>query len=211
MAIYDRSDPLEVYTFSETGKFNYNKTLKLIITGHHGVGKTWLQYKYCQETPDVSIPSTCCIDLRTTTIQPCLGKDTTVNTYIYDASGQERFEAIITGTYFKHAPGFILVFDVTNEYSFDRAFQKWLEYIRTKGPKHPVIVLVGTKCDLKNEREVSQERAQIVTDELGLKYFEVSSVSGQNVDLVFKTITQQIIQTYEELASSTRVPSTLNQ
>ena len=205
-----RSDPLEVYTFPETGKFNYSKKLKLIITGDQGVGKTWLLLRYCREGPMVGVPSTCGIDLRITTIQPWLGNNTKADAHIFDSSGQERFEDITTDTYFKQMPGFILVFDVTNEYSFDRAFRKWFEYIKTKGPKHPVTVLVGTKCDMKNKREVSQERAQIVADELGLSYFEVSSITEQNVDLVFKTITQQAIETYEQLASK-RVLSTVNQ
>ena len=45
------------------------------------------------------------------------------------------------------------------------------------------------KSNLEEEREVSQERAQIVADELGLRYFEAN---GSNVDMIFMTIVTEM-------------------
>ena len=51
---------------------------------------------------------------------------------------------------------------------------------------------MGTKYEKEDKREVNQEREQIVADELGLRYFEVSGRPRYNVDIVFQTLAQDM-------------------
>ena len=51
--------------------------------------------------------------------------DTTVKFEIWDTAGQERYRTITTA-YYRGAMGFILMYDITNEESFN-AVQDWYE------------------------------------------------------------------------------------
>ena len=59
------------------------------------------------------------------------------------------------------------------------------------------VTVVGTKCDLKKQRQVSRERAMILMDELELKYYEASGVTGHNVEHIFTDIVERIIDMKE--------------
>jgi GTPase SAR1 family protein len=49
--------------------------------------------------------------------------------------------------------GAVLVFDLTSQESFD-ALPKWLDSLREHAGEGIIIILVGTKCDLKEERKI---------------------------------------------------------
>ena len=58
-------------------------------------------------------------------------------------------------------------------------------------------MLLGNKCDLEDEREVSKERGQMQAAELGVKFFETSAKSGLNVEEAFLTLAQDILYKVE--------------
>ena len=166
------------------------KGVQLILVGAYQAGKTWLLYSYLNELEKaIHQRPTCGIDIipHTITID---GRD--IDLCLFETSGDERFE-MITLVYYKNISGFLLVFDLTNKQSFDKAFSKWLNYILKHGKRDADVILVGTKCDLKNKRAISRERAQIMADELGMRYIETSSQTRYNVDLVFETLARDVI------------------
>ena len=81
----------------------------------------------------------------------------------------------------------LIVFDVTCKNSFDHALREWLDCILLRIEYVPVI-LVGNKCDCEEEREVSQERVRTISDELGVRYIEVSAKENINIDLIFREL-----------------------
>ena len=56
-----------------------------------------------------------------------------------------------------------------------------------------VIMMIGNKCDLVEEREVSREEAEQLAKQLGLKYFETSAKSGSNVEAIFEELAKDMI------------------
>ena len=117
-----------------------------------------------------------------------------VKLQINDFSGQKKFSSIITA-YYKGANGIILVFDVTEESSFN-ALNNWLTIIKNKAPQAN-IVLVGQKCDLI-ERAIPEEKIKELTDEFGMEYFETSAKIDYNVNEIFDNLIQQCMyNTYE--------------
>ena len=46
------------------------------------------------------------------------------------------------------------------------------------------MVLVGNKCDLEQEREVTRERGKMMAEYYGAAFFEVSARTGVNIDEV---------------------------
>lgn len=169
---------------------------RIVLVGGYQVGKSWLLYTFSNRE-DSKNPGVSTIGVEYQHINVLLG-DSLVHLLIWDTSGQEQFQDYVV-CYYRSASGFILVFDVTNEDSF-LSLHKTFKLIKDHCyNEFAETILVGTKCDLEEEREVSEERAQIVADELGLRYLEVSSVSRQNVDLVFNITAHNVIETNERI------------
>lgn len=70
---------------------------------------------------------------------------------IWDTAGSERFRAI-NRSFFRNALGVITVYDVTDRASFKKV-SSWLEEIEVNCDKPPVIILVGNKTDLADQRQ----------------------------------------------------------
>jgi len=74
---------------------------------------------------------------------------------IWDTAGQESFKSI-TRSYYKGAIGALLFFDITQEVSF-KSLKRWLIELRTYSHQKLKIVLIGSKADLIDNREVSKD------------------------------------------------------
>merc|ERR1712179_250781 len=72
---------------------------------------------------------------------------------IWDTAGQERFRSV-TRSYYRGAAGALLVYDVTSRETFN-CLTNWLTDARTLASPAIVILLVGNKKDLEEEREVT--------------------------------------------------------
>ena len=79
-----------------------------------------------------------------------------IKAQIWDTSSLERFKAL-TVAHFRKALGFLIVYDVTNRSSFDKA-QNWLQMILDQAKEEVCFMLVGNKVDLVEE---DQEKRQL--------------------------------------------------
>ena len=77
----------------------------------------------------------------------------TVRAQIWDTAGQDRYRAI-TNTYYRHAIGVMLVYDISNKESFEN-LERWLVELRDHADEKIEVVLVGNKSDLESQRQVS--------------------------------------------------------
>ena len=82
---------------------------------------------------------------------------TYVKAQIWDTAGQERFRSI-TGAYYRNAVGALLVYDITQRSSFE-SVEKWIKAIKEHADPNIVMILVGNKSDLADQRQVKQEDA----------------------------------------------------
>jgi len=94
-------------------------TVRLIIVGDSGCGKTSLLLRYVDDKFSNSFISTVGIDFRQKTIQ--VG-GSIVKVQIFDTAGQERFKTI-TKAYYRNADGALLIYDISNAGSFKRVPQ----------------------------------------------------------------------------------------
>ena len=80
---------------------------------------------------------------------------------IWDTAGQERYDAL-TKLYFKDAEAALVVYDITDELSFEKA-QKWVRELEehTHDANRPSVVtfIVGNKCELTDQKAVSFKAA----------------------------------------------------
>ena len=122
------------------------------------------------------------------------GKTYSVN--FYDTAGQERYKSISVNS-IKGADGILLMYDITNKKSFD-AIPQWMkDIIENKGINFPII-LIGNKCDLEDEREVTKDEGEQLAKNYGVSFFETSNKDDVNIKNVGTELINQIIQIREK-------------
>ncbi|KAF2311653.1 hypothetical protein GH714_025630 [Hevea brasiliensis] len=104
----------------------------------------------------------------------------TIKLQIWDTAGQERFRTI-TSSYYRGAHGIIIVYDVTDQESFNNVKQ-WLNEIDRYASENVNKLLVGNKCDLTANKVVSYETAKAFADEIGIPFMETSAKNSTNVE-----------------------------
>ena len=66
---------------------------------------------------------------------------------VWDTAGQERFRTI-TPAYYRSAMGVVMVYDITDDSSFENV-EMWLTNLTNHGDKEVKIILVGNKCRIR--------------------------------------------------------------
>ena len=176
---------------------------KLLLIGDSGVGKSCLLLRFADDTYTESYISTIGVDFKIRTIE-LDGK--TIKLQIWDTAGQERFRTI-TSSYYRGAHGIIVVFDVTDQESFNNVKQ-WLHEIDRYACANVKKLLVGNKCDLASKRAVPTEQAAEFAESLGVEYLETSAKSALNVEKAFTTMASEIrkwMQSQPAPAAQTKV------
>ena len=75
---------------------------------------------------------------------------------VLDTAGQEEYSAM-REQYMRTGEGFLLVYSITSRQSFEEIVTFQQQILRVKDKDYFPIIVVGNKCDLENERQVSTE------------------------------------------------------
>ncbi|XP_028582044.1 ras-related protein Rab-39A [Podarcis muralis] len=166
---------------------------RLIVLGDSTVGKSCLLHRFTEGRfpgPMHSDP-TVGVDFFSRLVEIEPGKR--IKLQLWDTAGQERFRSI-TRSYYRNSVGGLLVFDITNRSSFEHVYD-WLQ--EAKMHVHPfqiVFILVGHKCDLETQRQVTREEAEELASACGMKYIETSAKDATNVEESFTVLTKDIYE-----------------
>ncbi|KAK3705463.1 GTP-binding protein [Vermiconidia calcicola] len=169
------------------GTRNYDFLIKLLLIGDSGVGKSCCLLRFSEDSFTPSFITTIGIDFKIRTIE-LDGKR--VKLQIWDTAGQERFRTITTA-YYRGAMGILLVYDVTDEKSFNN-IRTWFSNVEQHATEGVNKILIGNKCDWEEKRAVSTEQGQALADELGIPFMEVSAKSNINVEKAFFSLAGDI-------------------
>lgn len=90
------------------------------------------------------------------------------------------------------AAGALLVYDVSNRDSFN-ALLTWLQDARTLASPNIIILLIGNKRDLEEERQVTFLEASNFAQEHQLVFLETSAKTGENVEEAFLKCSKTIL------------------
>lgn len=161
---------------------------KVVLVGDSNVGKTSiatrLQSSQFHETLDPTIGSaSMSVDLKV--------YEDTVTLDIWDTAGQERFRSL-TPLYFRGAEAAVFVYDVTKAQSV-AALDSFFSIFQQQVPDDCIIVVVGNKCDLEAERDVSVEEGDNIAKKFDAVFFtETSARTGQGVEMLFTRIAEEV-------------------
>ena len=177
---------------------NYNYLIKFIIIGDAAVGKSNLLVRYTSGQFKEEYQLTIGVEFGSNNV--IIG-DNTYRIQIWDTAGQENFRSI-TRSYYKNTACAIIVYEISNKKSFEN-ISSWIEECKNTAPKSILMVLVGNKCDLEDNREVTEEEGREFAEKNGMLFFETSAKTGKNVEELFKqsvkVIDQKIKENYYDL------------
>jgi len=159
--------------------------LKLIVLGDQFSGKSSILRRYKDNKFILNNSATIGVDFISSSINH---NNNEYTLHIWDTSGQEKFNSIIT-SYYRNIAVAIIVFDLTNLKSFYN-LKKWLNNIEYYCNKDVLIKLIGNKCD--ETKSVSQSDINLLCIDYNIDYFEVSAKKNINIDNLFKNIVTDI-------------------
>lgn len=165
----------------------YDFLFKLLLIGDSGVGKTCVLFRFSEDAFNSTFISTIGIDFKIRTIE-LDGKK--IKLQIWDTAGQERFRTITTA-YYRGAMGIMLVYDITNDKSFEN-IKNWIRNIEEHASSDVEKMVLGNKCDMEDRRLVSKERGTQLATEYGIKFMETSAKASINVEEAFFTLARDI-------------------
>jgi small GTP-binding protein len=166
-----------------------NVTFKILTIGESGVGKTCILRRFVENKFLKNHLATIGIDFKTKTVNI---KNKEIKLKIWDTAGEDRFRNI-TQQYYKGADGIVLVYDVTDEASYDK-IKDWMDQIISNTTRDNIgLVLLGNKCDFE-ERAITEEQGKKLAEELKISYFETSALNGQGINEAFEQLTLDIMK-----------------
>lgn len=177
-----------------------DRSVKIVIIGNPGVGKTSLRRAYLGEKFRANYIQTIGSDFSFNRVEV---NDESVGFMIWDLAGQTRFQNVHPD-YYSGACGAIVVYDLLDRTSFEDVRQwirRFLDSARATGA--PVMV-IGNKMDLIDENadtHVSDEEHEKMIRELTEEYkneFQIlgsktSAKTGSNVELCFSQLAQSVV------------------
>ena len=164
-------------------------TFKILTIGESGVGKTCILRRFVENKFLKNHLATIGIDFKTKNL---IINNQEIKLKIWDTAGQERFRNITT-QYYKGADGIVLVYDVTDDASYEK-IRDWMDQILSNTQKDDIgLVLLGNKCDME-PRSVTEEQGNKLAEELKISYFETSALTGQGIKEAFEQLTRDIMK-----------------
>ena len=167
---------------------------KILLLGDCAVGKSCLLLRYCENSFQESHLATIGLDFRLKTIT--LENNRKIRIQIWDTAGEDRFRSI-TRNYYKGAHGIVLIYDVTDQQSFQH-IKDWVDKIKEESKEGVIIYLVGNKIDLIDKRIITNADGNKLAEEIKIKYYETSAKDSTGVKEVFENLVKDMDNLYSE-------------
>jgi len=171
---------------------SYDHLFKIMLVGDAGVGKSCILNRYTNSTFNPEYSSTIGLDFSHRTLSH---RGKIIRLQIWDTAGQERFRTI-TSSYYRGSHGILLVYDITENRTFEH-LEYWKGQIEEFSNPNVRVMIVGNKCGATESgagRVVEPQRGRALADEWHYLYSETSARTGQGVDEAFLALVDSILE-----------------
>ncbi|EJW88503.1 Rab21 protein [Wuchereria bancrofti] len=174
-------------SITNSSLFNF----KIVLLGEGAVGKTSLMLRYVENKFSPQHVST----LQASFLSKKLHVDgQAVVLNIWDTAGQEKFHAL-GPIYYRDSHGALLIYDVTDTNSFEKAPVKmWVKELKRMLGDDVYLVIIGNKVDLERNRNVDTDEAIGYAKSIGAEHFETSAKDNIGVTQVFDYLVKGLVE-----------------
>ena len=164
------------------------ESLKIVLIGESGVGKTSIISQFIDHVFQDDQQSTIGCTFSTKAIECNNGK--ILKFEIWDTAGQERYRSV-TKMFYKDAAAVILVYDITNKYSFEQLQKYWVPQVLDNSPKNSILAMMANKSDLIEKEQVDEEEARNYAKEINALFVSTSAKNNFGVCDLFIDIAKK--------------------
>lgn len=174
----------------------FDHCFKILLLGDSSVGKTSLITRYTEGLFQLTHVATLGIDFKVKFVTLDSKK---IKIELWDTAGQERFRSL-SKNYFKGAHGFIFIYDVTKEKTFE-GVKTWITQAKaTTHLESFQMILVGNKCDCpEEEREIMIDDLKKEATKNNCEFIETSAKEDINVSEMFSTLISNLTANADSL------------
>ena len=164
------------------------ETLKIVLIGESAVGKTSLISQFIEQVFQDDQQSTIGGTFSTKIIKCGNGK--ILKLEIWDTAGQERYRSV-TKLFYKDANAALLVYDISNKYTFEELQNYWIDQVRDSAPKDIILAIVANKSDLIESEQVDEAMAREFAKDNGALFALTSAKTTSGVESLFLDIAKK--------------------
>ena len=167
-------------------------SIKIILIGNSGVGKTCISQRYIKGNKDIDLNPNSTVGA--SYFQKFIeidGKSISVD--IWDTAGQEKYRSM-GKMFYKEAHIVLFIYDITDKQSFNIAEYDWINRIKERySSEEKVLFIVGNKSDLFLNEQVKEEDAREWAEQIGALYSLVSAKTGDCINALFENAVRKYL------------------
>jgi len=178
----------------------YDYLIKCLVIGDSGTGKSSLMLRFTNDVYNPNYISTIGVDFK---IKSLNIKNKVVKFQIWDTAGQDRFRTI-TSSYYRGCNAVIICYDITEKETFTNV-KIWLNEVKKYSMTEPLMILCGTKTDLLDKRQVSEDEGLSYAKNNNMMFYETSSKDNLYIKEIFEMIGEKKINTFDQIYVDTSI------
>jgi len=170
---------------------------KVVLLGEGAVGKTSLVLRYVENKFNPKHVSTVQASFL---VKKLNFSGDRLELSIWDTAGQERFHAL-GPIYYRGSHGAVLVYDITDQDSFQRV-KNWVKELRKMLGTSVILCIAGNKTDLEKNRTVPEQDAIQYADSVGAFHFQTSAKLNQGIEEMFNNLAKRMLESAKATKSA---------
>ncbi|KAF5213391.1 Rho GTPase protein rac1 [Clavispora lusitaniae] len=193
------------------------RSIKAVVVGDGGVGKTCLLISYTTNTfPNDYIPTV--FDNYSASV---MVDGEPIKLGLWDTAGQAEYDRLRPLSY-PQTEIFLCCFSVISPTSFQNVKSKWIPEVLHHSPKDILILLVGTKADLRDDmhvlddlqskglKPITEQQGKKLAKEVGaVDYVECSAATQQGIQELFNYAIKAVLNPpHEQHEAAAPAPNT---
>ena len=175
-------------------------TCKIVLVGDAGAGKTCIISRFITNKFDKTQMTTACPSFCTKSVK-YKEYNKTINLDIWDTAGQEIYRSI-SQLFYKNASVGFLVYDITNEKSFQNIKNYWYKELKDNSDENIIFNIVGNKIDLFESEQVNEKEAKEFAKSINAGFYLTSAKSNIEITNLFIQSGKKFIDPNCELESN---------
>ena len=164
--------------------------VKIILIGNAFVGKTSIIERFSSGNFNENIRPT--IGIGSINKLLTINDNTKIMCNLWDTAGKEVYLSL-NKECFRDAFIVCLVYDITDEKSFEDIDKIWLPFLRENGEKYIILGLVGNKSDLYTNEKVDESKARDYAKTINASFLLSSAKNGDNIDILFENLVSKYL------------------